>query len=60
MFRRGEVVSDRQVTYYERLCAPRSISNTKDAVLEVAGQLKRALAQVIFCEAVRRTLTARL
>ena len=48
VFQHGAVVSDRQVAYYERLCAPRCIHHAEDAVSEVAGQLKVVLAQVTF------------
>ena len=48
MFQRGAVVSDRQVIYCGGLCAPRCTRYNEDAVLEVAGQLKCALAQVTF------------
>ena len=47
-FRRGAVVSDEEVIYYGRLCASRHIYYTGDAVLEVEGQVKCAIAQVEF------------
>ena len=48
VIQRGAVASDRQVTYYGRLCAPRYIYYTEDAVLKAAGRIKCALTQVTF------------
>ena len=39
---------DREVIYGGRLCASRCIYYTGDALLEVAGQVKCALAQLTF------------